>query len=127
MSFPAPRPGLVVRYGFLWRHEYEVAADEASKDRPCAVVVATSSGHAGDIRVMVSPITHRPPDDPAFITHALGTVAPARGMTHIAREAGVSRESLYRALQGRGNPEFATMLRVMEAVGLRLGTAVTAG
>lgn len=57
MTFPAPRPGLVVRYGFLWRHEYEAGADEASKDRPCAVVVATSSGHTGDIRVVVSPIT----------------------------------------------------------------------
>ena len=64
--------------------------------------------------------------DPAFITHALGTVARARGMTQIARDAGMSRESLYRALGEKGNPEFATVLRVMEALGLRLGAEVKA-
>ena len=64
--------------------------------------------------------------DPAFITHALGTVARARGMTQIARDAGVSRESLYRALGGTGNPEFATVLCVMEALGARFGAEVKA-
>ena len=64
--------------------------------------------------------------DPAFITHALGTVARARGMTQIARDAGISRESLYRALGEKGNPEFGTVLRVIEALGLRLGAEVKA-
>jgi probable addiction module antidote protein len=59
-------------------------------------------------------------EDPAFIADALGVVARARGMSEVAREAGVSRESLYRALSTDGNPEFATVLRVVRALGLRL-------
>ncbi len=49
-----------------------------------------------------------------------GVVARARGMSEVAREAGVSRESLYRALSIDGNPEFATVLRVVRALGLQL-------
>jgi probable addiction module antidote protein len=58
-------------------------------------------------------------DDPAFIARALGTVARARGMSQIARKTGLSRESLYKALSKEGNPEFATVLRVMQALGLK--------
>lgn len=58
--------------------------------------------------------------DPAHIAHALGLVARAKGMSEIARAAGVSREHLYRALKDTGNPEFATILRVLKALGLRL-------
>ena len=59
-------------------------------------------------------------EDPAFVADALGVVARARGMSEVAREAGVSRESLYRSLSTDGNPEFATVLRVVRALGLRL-------
>lgn len=58
--------------------------------------------------------------DPALIAAALGDIARARGMTQIAREAGLGRESLYKALSPEGNPEFATVLKVMRALGLRL-------
>ena len=58
--------------------------------------------------------------DPALVVHALGVVARARGMTDVARESGLSRESLYRALGSGGNPEFATVVRVLKALGLRL-------
>lgn len=58
-------------------------------------------------------------EDPAFVADALGVVARARGMSEVARDAGVSRESLYRALSTDGNPEFATVLKVMRALGLR--------
>jgi probable addiction module antidote protein len=58
--------------------------------------------------------------DAAFITRALGIAARARGMTQIAKAAGLSRESLYRALGEGGNPEFSTVLRVAKALGLRL-------
>ncbi len=57
--------------------------------------------------------------DPAFVADALGVIARARGMTAVAREAGVSRESLYRALSADGNPEFGTVMRVAQALGLR--------
>lgn len=59
-------------------------------------------------------------DDPAFIAKALGVIARARGMTQVARDSGLSRESLYRALSGEGNPEFGTILKVIKALGLKL-------
>lgn len=58
--------------------------------------------------------------DPAVITAALGDIARARGMSDMARATGLSRESLYKALSQGGNPEFATVLKVMKALGLRL-------
>lgn len=58
--------------------------------------------------------------DAAYIVKAIGTVARSRGMTQIAKDASMSRESLYKSLGGDGNPEFATVLRVLSALGLRL-------
>ena len=58
--------------------------------------------------------------DPSLITHALGQIARAEGMARIAADAGLSRESLYRALSSEGNPEFATVAKVVKALGLRL-------
>ena len=62
-------------------------------------------------------------EDPALIAAALGDIARAKGMTHIAREAGLGRESLYKALSPTGNPEFATILKVISALGLQLHAA----
>jgi probable addiction module antidote protein len=59
-------------------------------------------------------------NDAAFIARALGDIARARGMTQIARETGLSRESLYKALSGDRNPDFSTILKVIAALGLRL-------
>lgn len=61
--------------------------------------------------------------DPALVAAALGDVARARGMTQIAKAAGVSRESLYRALSAEGNPEFATILKVMRALQLNVSVS----
>ncbi len=58
--------------------------------------------------------------DPALISHALGVIARAKGMSQIAQAAGLGRESLYKALSPEGNPEFATVLKVMRALGLKL-------
>jgi probable addiction module antidote protein len=58
--------------------------------------------------------------DPALVAAALGDIARAKGMSEIARETGLGRESLYKALSPEGNPEFATMLKVIRALGLRL-------
>ena len=60
--------------------------------------------------------------EPALIRHALNVIARERGMTQIARDSGVTRESLYRALGENGNPEFTTVLKVVHALGLRLRT-----
>lgn len=59
-------------------------------------------------------------EDAAFIADALGVVARAKGMSQIARDAGLGRESLYKALRSDGNPEFSTVLRVLHALGVRL-------
>ena len=58
--------------------------------------------------------------DTAFIAYALGVVARAKGMTQVAQDAGLSRESLYKALSLEGNPSFDTILRVMKALNLEL-------
>jgi probable addiction module antidote protein len=58
--------------------------------------------------------------DPALVAAALGDIARAKGMSQIARESGLGRESLYKALSPEGNPELATVLKVVRALGLRL-------
>ncbi len=63
------------------------------------------------------------PDDAAGIARALGDVARAKGMTQVAKDAGLSRESLYRALSPDGNPSFATVIKVAKALGVRLHVA----
>jgi probable addiction module antidote protein len=65
--------------------------------------------------------------DAAFIAKALGAIARAKGMTHIARETGLSRESLYKALSGDRSPSFDTILKVISALGLQLSTSVKVG
>jgi probable addiction module antidote protein len=59
-------------------------------------------------------------DDAAFIAKALGDIARARGMAQVARDAGLSRESLYKALSGERSPGFDTILKVIRALGLKL-------
>jgi probable addiction module antidote protein len=58
--------------------------------------------------------------DPAFIAHSLGVVGRAKGMSALARETGLSRESLYKALSSNGNPELGTVMKVLKELGLRL-------
>lgn len=59
-------------------------------------------------------------NDSSFIAQAIGTAARARGMTEISKEAGVSRENLYRSLNGETKPEFDTVMRVLGALGVQL-------
>lgn len=58
--------------------------------------------------------------DPRLVVHAIGNIARARGMSKIARDTGLGRESLYKALSPEGNPEFATVLKVVQALGIQL-------
>ena len=64
--------------------------------------------------------------DSALVAAALGDIARARGMSQVARDTGMSRESLYRSLSGEGNPEFATVMKVIKALGIRLHTSAIA-
>lgn len=59
-------------------------------------------------------------DDPALVAVALGNIARARNMSQLARDTGLTREGLYKALSGEGNPSFATVLKVAQAMGLQL-------
>lgn len=62
--------------------------------------------------------------DTGFIVRALGDIARSQGMSGVAKQTGLSRESLYKALSGERSPAFATVLKVIEALGLRLSAKV---
>ena len=78
LSQSEARPGHPLQ--FLWSHERDAGADEAAKGRPCAIVVAARRGEGGDIFVIVAPITHAPPDDPAASMALPPAVAAALGL-----------------------------------------------
>lgn len=71
-----------------------------------------------DITLYLEACIEEAGDDAAFIAKALGNIARARGMTQLAKDTGLGRESLYKALSGEGNPSFATILKVTHALGL---------
>lgn len=74
-----------------------------------------------DIALYLDAVMEEAADDPALLTHALGDVARARrNMSQLARDAGVTREGLYKALSREGNPSFATVARIAKALGLEL-------
>ncbi len=73
-----------------------------------------------DIAAYLEAVMEEGGDDPAFVARALGIVARARNMAQLARDTGLSREGLYKALSGEGNPSFATVMKVARALGLRL-------
>ena len=62
VAFPAPVPGLVIRYGYLWYGEHLQGREEGQKDRPCAIVASIRADENGETRVLVLPVTHSPPD-----------------------------------------------------------------
>lgn len=63
-ALPTPHAGLVIRYSYLWKREYDAGREEGSKDRPCAIVLAVTDDE-GESQVMVLPVTHTPPGEPA--------------------------------------------------------------
>jgi len=73
-----------------------------------------------DIMAYLDAVVAEGGDDPALIAHALGVVARARSISKLSRDTGISREGLYKALSGDGNPSFATIAKVAKALGLRI-------
>ena len=73
-----------------------------------------------DIAAYLEAVMEEGGNDPAYIVHALGVVARAQNMSKLARNAGMSREGLYKALSVTGNPSFSTIVKVAEALGLRI-------
>jgi probable addiction module antidote protein len=73
-----------------------------------------------DMRRFIEACFEEAGDDPVFIAKAFGEVARARGMTALARETGLHRDTLYKALSGEGNPSFATVIKVAHALGFKM-------
>ena len=73
-----------------------------------------------DIAAYLEAVMDEGGDDPAYVARALGTVARARNMTALAREVGMSRVRLNKALSGEGNPTLSTVLKVAKALGLKV-------
>ena len=66
LALPAPVPGLVIRYSYLWYREHLEGREEGLKDRPCAIIAAIRRDDRGATRVLVLPVTHRAPDRSEF-------------------------------------------------------------
>lgn len=82
-----------------------------------------------DIALYFDACVEEDPGDGSLIRAALGDIARARGMSQLARDTGLAREGLYKALSAEGNPEFATVMKVIKALGLKLHghVAMTSG
>ena len=79
-----------------------------------------------DIQLYLEACLEEAEDDPSFIVHALGVIARAKNMSQLARDTGLTREGLYKALSPDGNPSFVTVAKVAKALGLKLSVqAVT--
>lgn len=79
-----------------------------------------------DVARYMKAVMEEAPDDPAFIAHALGVVARARNMSQLARDAGLTRAGLYKALSREGNPSFSTVMKVARALGFRVSLTLPA-
>lgn len=73
-----------------------------------------------DIQLYLEACIEEAGDDPAFIVHALGNIARAKNMSQLARDTGLTREGLYKAFSPDGNPTFATVAKVVKALGLQI-------
>jgi probable addiction module antidote protein len=73
-----------------------------------------------DMILYLDACVNQDPGDGSLIRAALGDIARARGMTHLARDTGMAREGLYKALSAEGNPEFSTIMKVFKALGMKL-------
>ena len=98
----------------------KAAANASSKTKTVAYDVAEQLRTPEEMAAYLDAWLIDAPDDTAGIARALGDIARAKGMTQVARDAGLSRESLYKALSEKGNPSFATVLKVARALGVRL-------
>lgn len=96
------------------------AARKTAKTRTTPYDVAEHLRTPAEMAAYLDAWLGEAPDDAAGIAKALGDIARAKGMSQVAKDAGLSRESLYRALSAGGNPSFATVLKVARALGVKL-------
>lgn len=98
----------------------KAAAKKATKLKTTQYDVAEHLRTPEEMAAYLDAWLEEAPDDASGIARALGDIARAKGMTQVAKDAGLSRESLYRALSADGNPSFATVLKVAKALGVKL-------
>jgi len=98
----------------------KAAGTKVSKTKTLAYDVAEQLRTPEEMAAYLDAWLVEAPEDAAGIARALGDIARAKGMTQVARDAGLSRESLYKALGENGNPSFATILKVARALGVQL-------
>lgn len=96
------------------------AAKKATKTKIIPYDVAEQLRTPEEMAAYLDAWLNEAPDDASGIARALGDIARAKGMSQVAKEAGLSRESLYRALSADGNPSFSTVLKVARALGVKL-------
>jgi len=97
----------------------KTVARKASRAKPTPYDVAEHLRTPEEMAAYLDAWLDEAPEDTAGIAKALGNIARAKGMTQVAKDAGLSRESLYRALSATGNPSFATVLKVARALGMK--------
>ena len=106
----------------------KIAASKSVKTKTTAYDVSEHLRTPEEMAAYLDAWLEEAPEDAAGIARALGDIARAKGMSQVAKDAGLSRESLYRALSAEGNPSFATVLKVARALGVRLhAQAVSSG
>src|SRR5881628_2265664 len=98
----------------------KAAAKKVSKTKTTPYDIAEHLRTPEEMAAYLDAWLEEAPDDAAGIAKALGDIARAKGMSQVAKDAGLSRESLYRALSAGGNPSFATVLKVARALGVKL-------
>ncbi len=96
------------------------AANKTGKTRTTPYDVAEHLRTPEEMAAYLDAWLDEAPEDTAGVAKALGDIARAKGMSQVAKDAGLSRESLYRALGSSGNPSFATVLKVARALGVKL-------
>ena len=101
----------------------KAAAKKAPKTKTVPYDVAEQLRTPEEMAAYLDAWLEEAPEDASGIARALGDIARAKGMSQVAKEAGLSRESLYRALSADGNPSFATVLKVARALGVKLRAA----
>jgi adenine-specific DNA-methyltransferase len=104
-----------------WQSSSVVTQQEEDRDD-----IPASSSAKSETELTADINTALASGDLAAVVEKLGNIAKAHGMSHVAKEAGLARESLYRSLNSGGNPEFSTVMKVMSSLGLRLSVSKVA-
>ena len=102
------------------RHDKSFATRNSTKTKTTAYDVSEHLRTPQEMAAYLDAWLDEAPEDAASIARALGGIARTKGMSQVAEDAVLSRESLYRALSAEGNPSFATVLKVTKALGVRL-------